>query len=82
MVTRVQRWGNSQGLRVSKEILGEVHIDIGDAVDVSVQKGAIFIQPVKRLRGRYRLKDLIAHMPKDYKRGAEDWGKPMGKEVW
>ena len=82
MVTRVQKWGNSQGLRVSKEILEKVHIAIGDAVDVSVQKGAIFIQPIKQLRGRYRLKDLIAQMPKGYKRGEEDWGKPMGKEVW
>ncbi len=82
MVTRVQKWGNSQGLRVSKEILEKVHIAIGDAVDVSVQKGAIFIQPVKQLRGRYSLRDLIAQMPKDYKRGEEGWGKPMGKEVW
>ena len=82
MVTRVQKWGNSQGLRVSKEILEKVHIAIGDAVDVSVQKGAIFIKPVKQLRGRCSLKDLIAHMPKNYKRGEEDWGKPMGKEVW
>ncbi len=82
MVTKVQKWGNSQGLRVSKEILEKVHIAVGDTVDVSIQKGSIFIQPVKQLRGRYCLKDLITHMPKDYKRGKEDWGKPMGKEVW
>ncbi len=82
MVTRVQKWGNSQGLRVSKEILEKVHIAIGDAVEVNIRKGAIFIQPVKQLRGRYKLKDLIAHMPKGYKPGEENWGKPMGKEAW
>jgi antitoxin MazE len=82
MVTRVQKWGNSQGLRVNKEILEKLHIAVGDAVEVSIQKGAILIQPVKQLRGKYSLKDLVAQMPKDYNRGKESWGKPMGKEVW
>lgn len=35
MVTRVQKWGNSQGLRVSKEILEKAHIAVGDSVDCS-----------------------------------------------
>jgi len=82
MVTRVQKWGNSQGLRVSKEILEKVNIAIGDTVDVSAKEGAIFIKPLKQLRGRYSLKDLVAQMPKDYNHAKEDWGNPMGKEVW
>jgi len=82
MVTRVQKWGNSQGLRVNKELLEKVRISIGDAVEVSVQEGAILIQPIKQLRGRYILKELITLMPKDYQPDKEDWGKPMGREIW
>jgi antitoxin MazE len=82
MVTKIQKWGNSQGLRISKGVLGEIHISVGDSVDVRIQKGAILIQPVRRLRGKYSLRELIARMPKDYKPQEVDWGKPVGKEVW
>ena len=82
MMTKIQKWGNSQGLRVSREMLEEVHAAIGDAVEVSVQKGGIFIQPIKRLRGKCNLRQLIAQMPKNYKPGMEEWGKPVGQEIW
>ncbi len=82
MVTRVQKWGNSQGLRVSKEILEKVHIAIGDMVDIRVQKDCILIQPVHQVRGKYSLRDLVRQMPKGYKPGREAWSEPIGKEVW
>jgi antitoxin MazE len=82
MVTKIQKWGNSQGLRVSRELLEKVHASIGDAVEVSVQKGAILIQPIKQLRGKHSLRRLVAQMPDDYKPRAESWGGPIGKEVW
>lgn len=34
MVTTVQKWGNSQGLRLPKELLREAHISFGDEVNV------------------------------------------------
>ncbi len=82
MVTKIQKWGNSQGLRVSKEMLEKVHAAIGDAVEVSVQKGTILIQPIKQLRGKHSLRQLVAQMPAGYKPGVEDWGGPVGREVW
>jgi len=82
MVTKIQKWGNSQGLRVSREVLEQVHAAVGDTVNVRVQKGTILIQPIKRVRGKYPLRQLIAQMPKNYKPGAEEWGKPVGKEIW
>lgn len=82
MVTKIQKWGNSQGFRVSKELMEKVHITVGDAVDISIQKGAILIQPLKQLRGKYDLRQLLAQMPKHYRPSAEAWGKSMGKEVW
>ena len=82
MVTRIQKWGNSQGLRVSREVMEKAHVVVGDAVDVTVQKGAIFIQPLRQLRGKYDLRQLIARLPKRYKPSAETWGRPVGKEVW
>lgn len=82
MVTKIQRWGNSQGLRVSKDILQEARIAVGDEVEVVANGRQIVIRPRVRVKGRYSLKDLVARMPKDYQPHEEDWGRPMGKEVW
>ncbi len=82
MLTKVQKWGNSQGLRVTKALLDEARINVGDAVNVSVRKGRIVVEPVTRVRGRYNLKTLISRMPKGYRAKELDWGLPVGKEVW
>jgi antitoxin MazE len=82
VVTKVQKWGNSQGLRFSKDLLAEAQIDVGDEVQVSVRGGRIIVEPVNKVRGRYRLRDLVAKIPKGYAAEEVDWGTSMGKETW
>ena len=82
MVTKVQKWGNSQGLRFSKAILEEAHINVGDQVNISVKKGQIIVEPVTKVRGKYDLRELFSKMPQNYQVEELDWGKPIGKEVW
>ncbi len=82
MITKVQKWGNSQGLRLSKELLADVHVSVGDAVEVTVRGGALIVTPARRVRGGVDLKDLVARIPKDYKPGELDGGAPAGREVW
>ena len=82
MVTKVQKWGNSQGLRLAKEVLEEARISVGDPVDVSTRDGLIVIAPVKRVRGKQSLQQLVSRIPKNYKTGEVDWGKPLGREDW
>ena len=82
MVTTVQKWGNSQGLRVAKSVLAEARIGVGDQVRVSVQDGRIIVEPVSRVRGSRDLRALVARMPKDYQVEKTDWGPPVGRETW
>ena len=82
MVTRVQKWGNSQGLRLAKQVLEDAHISVGDDVDVTVRDGAITIAPIKRVRGKRSLRELVSRIPKDYEAGEVDWGNAIGREVW
>lgn len=82
MVTRIQKWGNSQGLRISKTMLEDADINVGDAVEVAVQDGALVVTPVRRVRGRLDLRDLVRRVPKGYRPGELDWGSPSGREVW
>ncbi len=82
MLAKIQKWGNSQGLRLSKNLLEDAKLDIGDEVDISVKDGIVILKPAKRIRGRYNLKDLVARIPKDYESGEVDWGEQVGKEIW
>ncbi len=82
MITKVQKWGNSQGLRLSKDVLAHAHIGVGDEVDVAVDDGVIVISPVKRIRGRHRLEDLVSRIPPEYEAEEVDWGGPEGREAW
>ena len=82
MVTRVQKWGNSQGLRVAKSVLAEAQIDVGEQVRVTVQDGRIVVEPMSRVRGSHDLRALVARMPKDYQVEEVDWGPPVGREIW
>ncbi len=82
MVTKVQKWGNSQGLRLAKEVLEDARIAVGDEVDVSAKDGMIVVAPVRRVRGRRNLQELLSRIPKSYRAEELDWGKPVGKETW
>lgn len=82
MLTKVQKWGNSQGLRFPKEILSRAHISIGDEVDIEIHHGEIVIKPVTRIRGKYNLKDLVSKIPDNYMSEEQNWGSPVGKEEW
>ena len=82
MITKIQKWGNSQGLRLSKALLSDAAIEVGDAVDVAVHEGAVIVTPVRRVRGGHDLRALIRRIPKGYKPGEQDWGSPVGREVW
>lgn len=82
MITKVQKWGNSQGLRLSKELLSDVEIGVGDAVDVAVHDGTLVVTPLRRVRGGHDLSALVARIPEGYEPEEEGWGAPLGREVW
>ena len=83
MLSKVQKWGNSQGIRIPKNILENSHIKIGEEVDISVENGKIIVEATHKINGKYRIKDLIRKMPKDYVvADEENWGIPSGQEVW
>jgi antitoxin MazE len=82
MITKVQKWGNSQGLRLSKELLSNVDLNVGDAVEVAARDGVLVITPARRVRGGHDLRQLVKDIPAGYKPEELDWGPPAGREVW
>ena len=82
MLVKVQKWGNSQGIRLSKDVLAEANILVGDALEIITTKEQIVIKPVRKIRCKYDLKDLVSKIPSNYKVQEENWGSPVGLEVW
>ena len=56
--------------------------DPEDKVDIEVQDGRIVVAHSQRVRGRYCLEDLLAQITDNYEPNEEDWGAPVGREVW
>ena len=69
-------------MRLPARVLQEAHLKIGDEVDISVQNGIIVVAPRMRVRGKYRLEDLVAQIPEDFQGEEVEWGPPSGGEVW
>lgn len=82
MTTKIKKWGNSQGLRLSKQVLEDACLTVGDDVDVSARDGVILIAPARRVRGKRSLQELVSRIPKGNKAKEIDWGKPLGRETW
>ena len=82
MLAKIQKWGNSQGIRLTKSLLADAQIDVGDAVNIQVKEGALIVTPEKRIRGRHKIEDLVARIPEGYQNREVDWGEPTGREVW
>lgn len=82
MNAKLQKWGNSHGIRVSKTIIEQSQISVGDALEISAKEGQITIKRISKIRGKHKLKDLVNQLPKSYKPSEIEWGDPVGKEAW
>ena len=82
MLAKIQKWGNSQGLRIAKNLLVDAQLGIGDEVDISVKDGIMIVTPAQKIRGRHKLRDLVARIPEKYQTSEVEWGEPVGKEAW
>jgi antitoxin MazE len=81
MTVMISKWGNSQGLRVSKEIMESLHLSVGDKVDVRVEDEKIIIKPIRESKIKYDLSALVSQIPQNYM-SQEEFSAPIGREEW
>jgi antitoxin MazE len=83
MITaKIQKWGNSQGLRLSKQILDQADIEVGDDVEIIVSESQIIVKRSKRSKPKYDIRELVAKIPRGYKGNEVSFGPAVGKEEW
>lgn len=80
MQVQIKEWGNSQGIRLPKEILKNAGISFNDVLDVTVSNGVITLtKPFRHKTLEERAAEFDGKLMLD---GEYDWCEPVGKEVW
>ena len=80
MEARLQKWGNSDGIRIPSALLKTLKLKTNDIVNLSIEEDKIIITKskskkisLKALFDNYNGKNLA----KDF-----EWDDPKGKEIW
>lgn len=80
MQTKIQRWGNSLGLRIPKSFAAQAAVEAGSIVDLSVEDGRLIVRPVRRRR--YTLRSLVAGINRRNIHEPVETDAPAGREAW
>ena len=80
MQAQVKKWGNSQGIRLSKEILKSAGSALNEVLDVTVANVVItLVKPFRHKTLEERAAEFDGKLMLD---GEYNWGEPMGREAW
>ena len=76
----IKKWGNSQGIIISKEVMELLNAQVGDALDASFEDGNLVL---KKKRKHKTLEERIEESGVPLSFGEEiDWGESRGTELW
>jgi len=81
MTATISKWGNSQGLRLPKDIIDALHIGIGDKINIFIQDNKVILEPMQKEREKVDLKKLVAQIPTNYQAN-EEIPSSTGLEEW
>ncbi|MBC7347998.1 MAG: AbrB/MazE/SpoVT family DNA-binding domain-containing protein [Clostridia bacterium] len=77
MGPRVQRWGNSLGIRIPRSLARKLGLTEGTPVELEVDNDRIVI-----CRKQYSLEELLSRVTPENLHGETDTGLPVGGEEW
>ena len=76
---KIQKWGNSLGIRIQKAVAEQVRLKENSEVDITVSGNKLILTASSP---RYTLEDLIAGIKQENLHGETDFGPEVGMEVW
>jgi len=81
MTATISKWGNSQGVRLPKNIVQELHLTIGDRINIIVENNRVIMEPIKKEKHTYDINELVSKIPLNYE-ASEEITSYEGKEEW
>ncbi len=79
MKTKIQKWGNSLGVRLPRNITEEKSLKEGVGVLLDIKNDQIVIETVEE---EVSLNTLLSQVSPDNLHGETDWSDVRGNEVW
>jgi antitoxin MazE len=80
MRARVQKWGNSLGIRIPRALAQEVDVAADSEVEIAARNGKILISPLRKKA--LTLRQLLLGVTNANLHREVDIGSPVGKESW
>ena len=81
MTISIQKWGNSQGIRLPKLLLDSMGWSETEKLNVTEDNGRIIIEKAAA-ETRKNIKELFEDYDGDYTPEEIDWGTAEGNEIW
>ena len=79
MAMRVQKWGNSLGIRIPKSVAEQVNLRAGTEVEFDTTGGVLTIRPKRRRQ--YTLSQLLGRAKGPSPHADLNAGGPVGREL-
>ena len=79
MQTKVQKWGNSLGVRIPRGLAEEVGLGAGTEVSLTAKDGELVLSPT--IPSRLRLADLLEGITPENVHASIDTGDAVGAEM-
>ena len=80
MEVRLQKWGNSMGIRIPSNLLKSLDLNLNDKIDIKEEDNNIIISKSKKqnisLKERFD-KYNGENLSKEF-----EWDEPVGNEIW
>ncbi len=80
MESKIQKWGNSNGVRIPKVFLDALDLKKDDLVDIKKEEDKIIITKIKR--EKVSLKERIEKYDGPNLCEEFTWDDKVGKEIW
>ena len=78
MQAKIQKWGNSLGIRIPMSIIKELSLQNGSVVDIKEDTDKIIIYPARNKDAQ----SLIDKITEENLHSEADWGSAEGDEIW
>lgn len=79
MKTKIQKWGNSLGVRLPKSITEQKSLKAGTGVFVVLKNDQIVIEPMEE---EMSLESLLSSVSKANLHEETEWSEARGNEIW
>jgi antitoxin MazE len=80
MRAKIQKWGNSLGLRIPRSLAAEAQVGEGATVDLSLENGGLVVRPLRVCK--YSLTVLLRKVNRRNLHGEVSTGRAVGRETW